>query len=56
VRTAVSRVSPSGVSFAATDTASFYAWGLVTPVTITINGCGGSNVLDLSASGNVTRD
>jgi prepilin-type N-terminal cleavage/methylation domain-containing protein len=55
-RTAVTRVCPSGVSFAATDTASFYAWGLVTPVTITINGCSGSNVVQLTASGNVTRE
>jgi prepilin-type N-terminal cleavage/methylation domain-containing protein len=56
LRTAVSRTCPPGVSFVATDTASFYAWGLVSPVTVTINGCSGSNVVQLAASGNVTRE
>lgn len=56
LRTAVSRTCPRGVSLAASDTASFYAWGLVSPVTVTINGGCGTNVVQLAASGNITHD
>jgi len=56
MQTVVSRVSPTGVTFATSDTAYFYPWGLVRPVTVSVNGCTGSSTLMLSASGNVTRD
>jgi prepilin-type N-terminal cleavage/methylation domain-containing protein len=56
LRTALTRKYPTGVSLAASDTANFYAWGLVSPVTLTITGSSGSKVVQLAASGNVTRE
>jgi prepilin-type N-terminal cleavage/methylation domain-containing protein len=56
LRTAVNRTCPRGVTLAASDTASFYAWGLVSPVTVTINGGPGTNVVQLAASGNITHE
>ena len=54
-RTLLSRQCPSGVTCAATDTATFYAWGLSAPVTITLAGAGGSKVFQLGANGSITR-
>lgn len=56
LQTVVSRVAPAGVSFGASDTACFYPWGLVSPVTVSVDGCTGSSTLALSASGSVTRE
>jgi prepilin-type N-terminal cleavage/methylation domain-containing protein len=56
LQTTLTRTCPPGVSFYASNTARFYPWGLVTPATISIDGCGGSRVLQLSASGNVTHE
>jgi type II secretory pathway pseudopilin PulG len=56
LRTAVTRSCPRGVTLATNDTASFYAWGLVSPVTVTITGGSGSKVVRLAASGNITHE
>lgn len=53
--TILSRTCPSGVTCSASDTATFYAWGLTAPVTITLAAAGGSKVIQLGANGSVTR-
>jgi prepilin-type N-terminal cleavage/methylation domain-containing protein len=50
------RQLPPGVSVAATGTATFYAWGLATPVVITMANCDGSKGIRLAANGSVTHD
>jgi len=47
---------PRGVTCAATDTASFFPWGLTSPVVVTVNGTGASRTLRLHANGSVTHD
>lgn len=54
--TLLSRPCPQGVTCSATDTATFFPWGLATPVTITLANADGSKDLSLAANGNVTRD
>lgn len=49
------RTCPSGVTCAATDTATFFAWGLTAPVTVTLTASGSSKVVQLAANGNITR-
>jgi type II secretory pathway pseudopilin PulG len=53
--TVLSRSCPTGVTCSATGTATFYAWGLTTPVTITFTTTDGSKVLQLTANGNIAR-
>jgi hypothetical protein len=53
--TILSRTCPSGVTCSATDTATFYAWGLTAPVTITLAATEGSRVIQLGANGSITR-
>jgi type II secretory pathway pseudopilin PulG len=53
--TILSRSCPSGVTCASTGTATFYAWGLTAPVTITFTSAIGSKVLQLAANGSITR-
>lgn len=55
-RTALSRVAPTGVTFAADDTVTFFAWGLATPVTITVSDGTNSKVVQVSANGGIRRD
>ena len=50
------RTLPDGVSCSATGTATFFAWGLTGPVTITMSSHGKSDVVQLTASGNVIHD
>lgn len=50
------RELPSEVACAASDTATFFAWGLTTPITITMNNPSGSRTIQLAANGNVTRE
>jgi Tfp pilus assembly protein FimT len=53
--TILSRTCPSGVTCSASDTATFYAWGLTAPVTITLAATEGSKVIQLGANGSITR-
>ncbi len=53
--TILTRTCQSGVTCSATDTATFYAWGLTAPVTITLAASGGSRVIQLGANGSITR-
>jgi prepilin-type N-terminal cleavage/methylation domain-containing protein len=50
------RALPRGVACAASDTATFFPWGLTTPTTITVSGNGRSNVVRLTANGSVSHD
>lgn len=50
------REMPRGVACAATDTATFYPWGLTESVTITISDHTQADVVRLSANGSVTHD
>jgi len=50
------RTLPRGVTFTASDTAVFYAWGLTDPITIELDNGRNKNVLRLSANGSVARD
>jgi type II secretory pathway pseudopilin PulG len=52
--TVLRRVSPAGVTFSATDTATFFAWGLTSPVTITLTNPHGSKTLQVGANGSVS--
>jgi hypothetical protein len=53
--TILSRMCPSGVTCSASDTATFYAWGLTAPITITLAATEGSRVIQLGANGSITR-
>jgi prepilin-type N-terminal cleavage/methylation domain-containing protein len=52
----LTRTMPKGVTCAASDTATFYAWGLTDPVTITMASTGRADTLRLAANGSVTHD
>jgi len=47
------RQMPPGVSCAATDTARFFAWGLASPVTVTMTNSNGSKTVRILANGRV---
>jgi prepilin-type N-terminal cleavage/methylation domain-containing protein len=47
------RQMPPGVTCAATDTARFFAWGLASPVTVTMTNSNGSTTLRILANGRV---
>jgi prepilin-type N-terminal cleavage/methylation domain-containing protein len=47
------RQLPPGVTVAASDTARFFAWGLATPVTVTLSNTDGSKALRILANGRV---
>ena len=47
------RQMPNGVTCAATDTARFFAWGLASPVTITMTNQNGSQTMRILANGRV---
>jgi prepilin-type N-terminal cleavage/methylation domain-containing protein len=50
------RVWPTGVGATATDTATFFAWGLTDPVSITITGANSSKIVQVFANGSVTHN
>lgn len=50
------RELPRGVTCAASDTATFYPWGLTESVTVTFSDGSRADVLRLSANGSVSRD
>ena len=54
--TITTRSLQRGVTCAASDTATFYAWGLTAPVTITMNNQADAQTIRLSATGGVSRD
>lgn len=54
--TILRRQYPSGVSCTSSDAATFYAWGLAAPVTVTLANTSGSSVVQLSSNGNITRE
>lgn len=47
------RTLPPGVTIAATDTARFFAWGLASPVTVTVTNQDGSKSLRIMVNGRV---
>jgi prepilin-type N-terminal cleavage/methylation domain-containing protein len=49
------RTMPRGVTCSATDTATFYAWGLTDPMTITLTDTHNTRQLHLATDGKVTR-
>lgn len=53
--TVLKRFYPPGVSCTASDTATFYAWGLTAPITITLTTAEGSQVLQLASNGRVSH-
>jgi len=55
---ALTRALPRGIGCTASDTASFYAWGLTDPIVITMSSTGSSkcDTIRILANGNVTRD
>jgi prepilin-type N-terminal cleavage/methylation domain-containing protein len=50
------RAMPRGVACTASDTATFYAWGLTEPITITVADDRHSRVMQLSGNGRISRD
>jgi prepilin-type N-terminal cleavage/methylation domain-containing protein len=54
--TILKRNLPSGMTCSATDTATFYAWGLTDPVTVTLTESGHTSVLRLAANGSVSHE
>ncbi len=54
--TVLSRAMPSGISFTAADSSTFFAWGLTQPATITLQHRGKTRRVWMTASGRVTHD
>jgi prepilin-type N-terminal cleavage/methylation domain-containing protein len=50
------RALPRGVACSASDTATFFAWGLTSPVAITFADGPASRTVQLNANGSVTHD
>lgn len=55
-KTIRSRTLPRGVTIAATDTATFYAWGLTDAVTLQLNAGNNTRVLRVAPNGSVAND
>jgi prepilin-type N-terminal cleavage/methylation domain-containing protein len=53
--TLLTRTMPTGMACSATDTATFYPWGLSDPITITVGDSAHSAVMQIAANGKVTR-
>jgi type IV fimbrial biogenesis protein FimT len=51
--TLLTRTMPRGVSCASTDTATFYAWGLTDPVTVTLSDQHDTSTVRLSSNGRI---
>lgn len=54
--TVINRTFPLGVTCAATDTATFFAWGLTAPITVTVTANSRTKTVRLAANGSVTHD
>jgi len=54
--TVLARQLPSGLSCSASDTATFYPWGLTEAISMTVVAGSSSKVLQLSSNGKVTHD
>jgi hypothetical protein len=54
--TITTRTLPRGVTCASSGTATFYAWGLTTPVTVRMIAGRDTSAVLLGANGGVTRD
>lgn len=50
------RTLPRGVTFGSSSTATFYAWGLTQPATITVADHKSSNTVRLAANGSVSNE
>lgn len=53
--TVLRRTLPPGVACSSSGTATFYAWGLTDPLTITLTGGGQTKTLQLLVNGNVNH-
>jgi type IV fimbrial biogenesis protein FimT len=51
--TILRRTLPGGMTLASTDTATFYAWGLTDPVTVTMSDHGKTQILALASNGSI---
>ena len=56
LQTIVNRDFPTGVTCAATDTATFFAWGLTAPITVTVTGYSKTKTVQLLANGHVNAN
>ena len=56
VTTIQTRQMPPGVTIAATDTPTFFAWGLARPVTLTLTNSKGSQTVRLLANGRLANN
>jgi Tfp pilus assembly protein FimT len=54
--TILTRTMPGGVVCAATDTATFFAWGLSVPISVTVKHGSDSTTVQLAANGSVSHD
>jgi Tfp pilus assembly protein PilE len=54
--TILTRTMPVGVVCAATDTATFFAWGLTVPIAVTVKYGTDSTTVQLAANGGVSHD
>jgi len=54
--TVLTRDMPLGVVCAASDTATFFAWGLAVPVAVAMIGGSDTTTVQLAANGSVTHD
>jgi hypothetical protein len=52
----LTRTLQSGVTFAALDTTTFYAWGLTESSVLTLQKDGHSRIVRMNSTGQVTRD
>jgi prepilin-type N-terminal cleavage/methylation domain-containing protein len=50
------RALPRGITCAASDTATFFAWGLTVPMAVTVANSADSTTLQVSANGSVSHD
>lgn len=55
-RTVLTRTLESGVTFAAHDTTTFFAWGLTESAVLTLQKDGHSRIVRMNSTGEVTRD
>jgi prepilin-type N-terminal cleavage/methylation domain-containing protein len=56
LQTIVDRAFPTGVTCAATDTATFFSWGLTAPITVTVSGYSRTKTVQLLANGHVNQN
>ena len=56
LQTVHTRAMPSGVACSASDTATFFPWGLTVPVAVTVVSVHDTTVLQISANGSVSHD